>query len=124
MPSLGRVLIVEDEPEVADMIRDVVASLGYESQVSPDGPDALRRVARYRPDVVLLDLWMPGMTGAAVLDALHRADPALPVVMVTANQYEEIARDTLARGAFDYVRKPFDIAALGRMLQAAMVYRG
>jgi CheY-like chemotaxis protein len=124
MPSLGRVLIIEDEPQVADMIRDVLTSLGYESACSPHGRDALRRVAIYRPDVALLDMTMPGLSGIEVLDALRRDHPRIPVVMVTANQDEEAARLTLAMGAFDYVRKPFDVDVLARVLQAALVYRG
>jgi len=99
MPSLARVLIVEDQLQVAEMVRDVLTSLGYESESAPNGREALHRVASYRPDVVLLDLSLPGMSGVEVLDALRRDHPGVPVVMVTANQDEETARGTLARGA-------------------------
>jgi DNA-binding response OmpR family regulator len=98
---LGRVLVVEDEPVVADMLRDVVTSLGYESEIAGDGPEALRQVGACPPDVVLLDMGLPGMSGVAVLQA----------------------RETLGLGAFDYVRKPFDVEVLGRVLRAALVYR-
>jgi CheY-like chemotaxis protein len=122
-PALGRVLVVEDLLPVADMIRDVLGSLGYDSAASPNGRDALRRVPLYRPDVVLLDLDLPGMTGSEVLRAMREQYPDVPVVMVTGNQNERAAEATLARGAFDYVRKPFEIEVLGRILQAAVVYR-
>ena len=74
MPSLGRVLVVDDEPEVADMRRDVVTSLGYDGEIAGDGPEARRQVAAYQPDIVVLDVGLPGMSGATVLQALRR-DP-------------------------------------------------
>jgi DNA-binding response OmpR family regulator len=123
MPSLGRVLVIEDLLQVAEMIREVLTTLGYDSQSSPNGRDALRRVAAYSPEIILLDRELPDMSGAELLQAL-RQHPAIPVVMVTGNQNEATARAALAMGAFDYVSKPFDIDVLGRILQAAMVYRG
>lgn len=68
------------------MIREVVTSLGYESETVGDGPGALRQVAAYQPDVVLLDMWLPTVSGLAVLQVLRRDHPELPVIMVTANQ--------------------------------------
>jgi DNA-binding response OmpR family regulator len=123
--SLGRILVVDDEPQVVAMIRDVLASLEYDSQGALDGSEALRLVPSYRPDVVLLDLYLalPGMVGTEVLAVLRRNYPEVPVVMVTANQDEGIARETLTLGAFDYVRKPFDLGVLERVLSAALVYR-
>ena len=123
-PALGRVLVVEDLLPVADMIRDVLSELGYESMASPNGRDALRRVPGYRPDVMLLDLDLPGMSGGEVLREMREHHPDVPVVMVTGNRDERAAEGTLARGAFDYVRKPFDVDVLGRILQAALVFSG
>jgi CheY-like chemotaxis protein len=121
--SLGRVLVVEDSAQVASMIRDVIVALGYEGHASPNGEDALRRVPTYHPDVILLDLDLPGISGGEVLSALRRDHPEIPVVMVTGNQDETTARATLDHGAFDYLSKPFDIDVIGRVLKAAMVYR-
>jgi CheY-like chemotaxis protein len=122
--SLGRVLVVEDEPDVAAALRDATTEMGYTVCVARNGPEALRLLPEYRPDVVLLDLTMPEMRGDVVLDHLRRADPHLPVIMVTGNVDPEIARRTLAQGAFDYVAKPFDLEVLAQILSAALVYRG
>jgi CheY-like chemotaxis protein len=121
--SLGRVLVVDDDPEVVALLQDVLASLDYESASAADGDEALRVVTSYRPDVILLDLWLPGMLGTEVLVALRRDHPEIPVVMVTANTDEQIGRESLAQGAFDYVRKPFDVETLERILTAALVFR-
>jgi two-component system C4-dicarboxylate transport response regulator DctD len=67
---------------------------------------------------------MPELPGDVVLDRLREMDPAVPVIIVTGNTDDERARATLARGAFDYVAKPFDLGVLARILAAAVAYRG
>jgi DNA-binding NtrC family response regulator len=125
MPTpIARVLVVDDEPRVAEIMRDAVIDLGYAVCVAANGADALRLVPRYQPDVVLLDLSMPEMPGDVVLERLREADPGLPVIVVTGNTDVERAQATLAQGAFDYVAKPFDLEILARILAAAVVYRG
>ncbi len=122
--SLARVLVVEDELEVAAVLRDAVSELGYAVRIAPTGLDALALVPLYQPHVVLLDLSMPGMPGDVVLERLRQADPRLPVVIVTGNTDLERAQRMLSQGAFDYVAKPFDLEAVGRILAAAVIYRG
>jgi DNA-binding NtrC family response regulator len=117
--SLARVLVVEDEPHVAAVLHDALIDLGYAVQVAVNGAEALRLVPLYRPDVVLLDLALPNMPGDIVLGQLPLADPNLPVIIVTGDADIEPAR-----GAFDYVAKPFDLEILARILAAALVYRG
>jgi two-component system OmpR family response regulator len=117
--SPARVLVVEDEAEVAAVLCDALNDLGYAVALAVDGTEALRLVPLYRPDVVLLDLALPNMPGDIVLGQLPLADPNLPVIIVTGNADIE-----LARGAFDYVAKPFDLEILARILAAALVYRG
>jgi CheY-like chemotaxis protein len=118
------VLVVDDEPEVAAVLRDALIDEGYGVEVATDGAQALQRVTTYRPDVVLLDLAMPGLPGDVVLGRLRELDPTLPVIVVTGNTDDERARATLAGGAFDYVAKPFDLGILTRILVAAVASRG
>jgi CheY-like chemotaxis protein len=118
---LGRVLVVDDEPQVADMLRELLLELGYSVATAGNGAEALQRVPEFKPDVVLLDLQMPGMSGSQVLDRLRHDRPGLPVVIVTGNTDVAVARGTLARGAFDYLRKPFEFDALGRVVAAAVL---
>jgi two-component system, NtrC family, C4-dicarboxylate transport response regulator DctD len=67
---------------------------------------------------------LPDIPDEIVLEQLSRADPRLPVVMITGNTDAELARRTLAQGAFDYVEKPFSLTRLEQMLEAALAYRG
>jgi CheY-like chemotaxis protein len=120
---LGRVLVVDDEPEVAATLRDALVEFGYVVKTAVSGVEALRLMPVFQPDVVLLDVLMPGMSGTAVLAQLHREYPRVPVVMVTGNQDEDAARHMLTGGAFDYVPKPFDLGVLEQIVGAAVASR-
>jgi DNA-binding response OmpR family regulator len=124
MPSSPRrVLIVDDEPQVAAMLEHIVSMLGYVARVASTGPEALRLRLDFQPDAVLLDVTLPEMTGEVVLARLRDADPRLPVVMITGNTDPELARTLLAQGAFDYVAKPFTLTRLTQVLKAALAFR-
>jgi DNA-binding response OmpR family regulator len=117
---LARVLVVDDEPQVAAMIRDALVDGGYVVKIAVSGGEALKLLPVFQPDVLLLDVMMPEMSGVEVLEAVRLAHPRLPVVMVTANRDEQAARQMLTRGAFDYVPKPFDFDVLERVVGAAL----
>jgi len=121
MPSsLGRVLVVDDEPRVGAMLRDILVELGYVVELADRGAEALQLVPVFEPDVVLLDLLMPEMSGVEVLEHLRRDRPTLRVVIMSGNEDVEVARATLQNGAFDYLVKPFDIDMLARVVAAAV----
>jgi two-component system, OmpR family, response regulator len=92
MPPLGRVLVVDDEPLVAELLRDALTDFGYEVATAATARDALTMALLYRPDVVLLDLVMPGMSGEVALERFQLFDPTLPIVVVSGNQDEDLAR--------------------------------
>jgi DNA-binding NtrC family response regulator len=122
--SKGRVLIVEDEVQVAAMLEAVVTALGYTTRAAATGTEAMGIMPEFRPDVVLLDIGLPDVRGEIMLDRLRTTDPRLPVVMVTGNPDATLARSTLAHGAFDYVVKPFHMERLREVLDAALAFRG
>jgi len=115
-------LIVDDEAPVRDLLSDYFVGRRFTVSTAADGEEALAAFARERPDVVLLDLRMPGLDGLAVLKRLREADPDVAVIMVTANEDVAVARETLSVGAFDYVAKPFDFDHLDRTVVTAMVH--
>jgi DNA-binding response OmpR family regulator len=117
----GRVLIIDDEPQVVDVLTAYFSEAGrYEVMTAHQGADAVMIADFRRPDAVLLDISMPGMDGIAVLRALRATDSSVPVVMVTANGDEKVAKDALTIGAFDYVAKPFNFDVLDRIVVAAV----
>lgn len=122
--SLGRLLIVDDEQPVLDVLGEYFAGQGYEVKTAASGAAALRAVEQARPDLVLLDVRMPGMDGLEVLRKLRATDQRVAVIMVTANEDVALARETLKIGAFDYVAKPFDFHYLDRVVSAGLVHSG
>jgi phosphate regulon transcriptional regulator PhoB len=107
--TLGRVLVVEDEPDVAELLRYNLTKEGYTVAVSRNGADAIRQVREARPDVVLLDLMVPQLNGWEVCRRLKQdADTrGIPVIMVTGRAEEGDKVLGFELGADDYVTKPF-----------------
>lgn len=114
------VLVVEDNEEVREILVETVQALGYEVSTAESAADAVVAVSYRQPDAILLDIVLPDAQGTAGLERLKRLRPDVPIIMVTANSDDDLARETLKRGAFDYVMKPFDRGQLARALEAAV----
>src|SRR5919198_6085109 len=121
MSPLARILVVDDETPVLEVLSEYFTAQGYEVLTACSGDEALAVVARTPPELVLLDIRMPGMDGVEVLRRLRNVNQLLPVIMVTANEDVALARETLKIGAFDYVPKPFDFRYLDRVVAAGLV---
>src|SRR5215470_1508758 len=102
--SLGSILVIDDEPDVVAMLSVYLSGSGYRVLGAEHGGDGLMLAEVHRPNLVLLDIMMPGIDGVEVLQRLRARWPDLPVIMLTAVANVEIAKGTLERGAFDYVR--------------------
>jgi CheY-like chemotaxis protein len=118
-----RVLLVDDDPRVIGLLRDYFAADGYEVELALHGGDALTLVQHEPPDVVLLDIEMPGLDGFEVLARLRAALPNVPVIVVTASTEATVATRALEGGAASFVTKPFDLARLGAAVRAAVAAR-
>ncbi|MFF5339486.1 response regulator transcription factor [Streptomyces althioticus] len=102
----ARVLVVDDDPTVAEIVTGYLDRAGYVVDRAGDGPDALARAAAHRPDLVVLDLMLPGMDGLEVCRRMRGQGP-VPVIMLTARGDEDDRILGLEVGADDYVTKPF-----------------
>jgi two-component system response regulator MtrA len=102
----GRVLVVDDDTSLAEMLTIVLRNEGFDSKVCFDGDDAIRVVRDYRPDVVLLDLMLPGKDGIDVCREI-RTESTVPIVMLTAKNDTVDVVLGLESGADDYIVKPF-----------------
>jgi DNA-binding response OmpR family regulator len=111
-----RVLIVDDEPDFVELIREFVTRNGYEPLLAYNGPEALCKVKEERPHIVLLDIRMPKMDGIEVLQKIREIDREVGVIMLTAVNDSEVGRQSLRLGAFDYLVKPLDFKYLERVL--------
>jgi CheY-like chemotaxis protein len=108
------VLVVDDEPEAAELIRDTLSAEGFRTVVAHHGGQAIESIARKRPDLIVLDLMMPEMSGFEVLESLGR-DPAtatIPVLVLTARGDAPDVDRRIAVGPRRSMSRPFDVGAL------------
>jgi len=113
---MAKVLVVDDEPEAVELLVEFLSSKGYEVLTATSGEEALRRVREDRPHLVLLDIRMPKMSGLEVLQRIREIDAEMGIIMVTAVNEEDVGRQALELGAFDYIVKPLDLKYLERSL--------
>jgi len=111
---MNRILVVEDDPDIADLIRRYLSRAGHDVEVLASGSAALARVREQAPDLLILDLMLPGMAGIDVCRAIREdvAIARLPIIMVTARAQESDRVLGLDSGADDYVTKPFSTREL------------
>src|ERR1700709_1827703 len=116
------ILIVDDEDDIRDLIAGILEDEGYETRQAHDADSALNEIARRRPSLVFLDIWMQGsrLDGLPLLDVLQIQHPGVPVVMISGHGNVETAVSAIRRGAYDYIEKPFKIDRLLLITQRAM----
>src|ERR1700680_2356111 len=113
------VLLVEDKAELRAMLRKALERSGYAVDEAPDGNAAVDKVRSRRYMVVLTDLKLPGCSGLDVLREVRRADPTIPVILVTAYGSVEEAVTAMKEGAFDFIQKPVDLDHLKLLVERA-----
>jgi DNA-binding NtrC family response regulator len=117
--AMLRVLVVDDEPDMADSIAYFVRRAGYDVETTTSGADALARMAGTQFDIVLTDLKMPRISGLTLLDEIKQRDADVEVLVVTGHPEVETAVQAIKHGAFDYVTKPFDESQLMERVEKA-----
>jgi two-component system KDP operon response regulator KdpE len=117
--SAGRILVVDDEPQIRRIMRTALTSAGYEVDDAKTGEEALDKVREYHPDLVLLDMNMPGMGGLAACREI-RSSTGIGIIMLTVRNTEQDKVEALDAGADDFVNKPFSTPELLARIRAAL----
>ena len=121
------VLIVDDEPAIVRMLKDALGVFrhehGYKVDTAGDGADALVALEREQFDLVLLDMYMPRMSGLELLERMRQLKMQTPVLMLTGNDDARTAADALASGIFAYIPKPFELQQLEHLVSLAVSSR-
>ncbi len=116
---MSNILVVDNEKSMRDLLSIVLAKSGHEIQTARNGIDAVKMIEDQEFDVVLTDINMPRSNGIDVLDAVNRLHPETPVIMMTAYASAETAVETMKKGAYDYIAKPFKIEDLQLIIKNA-----
>jgi two-component system response regulator ResD len=119
--SQGSILVVDDEPTIAEVVARYLERAGYETRTARDGPSAVAAALAKPPDLIVLDIMLPGFDGLEVMRRTHEGlDPTVPVILLTAKGEESDRLVGLRLGADDYVVKPFSPAELVARVDAVL----
>ncbi|MBI5815550.1 MAG: UDP-3-O-[3-hydroxymyristoyl] N-acetylglucosamine deacetylase [Nitrospinae bacterium] len=116
----GRIVVVDDEENIRGAIKDILTDEGYDVECAADGETALRMIQSVTPDLVLLDIWMPGLDGLQTLKILKNIDADTEVVMMSGHGAIETAVKATKIGAFDFIEKPFSLDSMLRTVGKAL----
>ncbi|MFC1646428.1 response regulator transcription factor [Candidatus Omnitrophota bacterium] len=117
---MSKILIIDDEPQLIGMLRASLEANGYKVISAPDGEEGLKQASMEKPDLILLDIMMPGMDGLEVLTRLKNdlETNSIPVIMLTAKGGTSAIMEAQRSFATDYVIKPFETEHLLRLIKA------
>jgi two-component system KDP operon response regulator KdpE len=119
MVAIVKILVIEDEPEIRRFLRASLVTHGYRLAEAESGEDGLRQISRQPPDLVLLDLGLPGMDGLEVIRQL-REWSRVPIIIISARGRDADKVDALDAGADDYLTKPFSVSELLARMRVAL----
>ncbi|MEW6388182.1 MAG: sigma-54 dependent transcriptional regulator [Thermodesulfobacteriota bacterium] len=117
---MGTILVVDDDPQLRQSFEKLLTEEGHTVWTASSGEAALAMVQANFPDLVIMDVRMPGMSGLETFRAIHAIEPRLPVIIMTAYGTTETAIEATKLGAFDYVLKPFDIPEILALIRQAL----
>lgn len=118
--AAGAILVVDDEPQIRDVITQSLTRLGYRVRVAANGPEALASVKQEKPALIILDMYMPGMNGNEVLKRLRKMMYKSAVVLLTASQDEKLLKEAWELGALDIMGKPLDLERLALAIRLGL----
>lgn len=116
----GRILVIDDHEGVRETLEAFLSDLGHDVRTAADGVSGLELLSEFAPDLLFLDIFMPGVSGLEVIRRIRAVDTTIPVVMITGVDDDLIARDLLLAGATDFIRKPLRLDYLKRVVEACL----
>jgi DNA-binding response OmpR family regulator len=117
----NHILVVDDEPDVRDLLSKFLTRRGYNVHTAGDGEAAIEAIRDDHPDIVLLDLRLPKIDGLSVLEHVRAEDDDVAIITMSGNADEATARRTLELGAADFITKPFNLPYLETSLLAKLI---
>jgi CheY-like chemotaxis protein len=112
-----KVILVDDEPDIIEVIQDRLEAYGFTVVTAATGLEALKKLSLEKFDGVFLDVKMPEMDGIEALEEIRKRDKKIPVIIITSSSSQEAAIEAIAKGASDYILKPFEWAELKTKIQ-------
>ena len=119
--SGAHVLVVDDEPEIRNLVKEILEDEGYEAALAADGQEARKALRERRPDLILLDIWMPDVDGITLLKEWGEEEGLpCPVIMMSGHGTVETAVEATRLGAYDFLEKPLSMAKMLLSIERAL----
>lgn len=116
------ILVVDDDPYVLESISNLLRAFGFTVSTAGSANEAIQSIQRNKIEVVLTDIKMPSVTGVELLGMIHKYDPQIPVILMTAYAELDVAVDAIKKGAFDFITKPYNADYLVHTIEKAVKY--
>jgi DNA-binding response OmpR family regulator len=120
---VAKIMVVDDDKGILNLLKRFLASLGYETILADNGEEALQRMNE-KPEIVILDIMMPGMNGFEVLDKIKEQTPSTEVIVITGLEDTGLGIECLERGAFEFMPKPLNFDHLKFLLEFKLKQMG
>ncbi|MCX7822578.1 MAG: sigma-54 dependent transcriptional regulator [Syntrophobacterales bacterium] len=117
---MAKILVVDDDPQLRKSFERILSSMGHSVKTVPTAEMGISVVQQNIPDLVIMDVRLPGMNGLEAFEEIKKIEPRLPVIIMTAYGTTDTAIEATKRGAFDYILKPFDIPVMLKMIEQAL----
>jgi DNA-binding NtrC family response regulator len=117
---MSTILIIDDDDQLRKSFHKLLSEEGYTAEGAASGEAGLEMIQSLSPDLVIVDIRLPGMNGLETFEAIHVIEPKLPVIIMTAYGTTETAIEATKMGAFDYILKPFEIPAMLAVINQAL----
>ena len=118
--TTGRMLVIDDDELILDSFQLGFSEPNYEVLTSRSAREGLSRFSTADPDIVLLDVRLPDLSGLEAFEQLHKANPKTPIILMTGHGSAATAIEAMRLGAYEYVVKPFDVTAIGELIDGAI----
>ena len=117
---MSLILIIDDDSQLASSFSKILIQEGYTTAIAASGKEGIEKAQTLQPDLVILDVRLPDMTGLEVFEVLHQQFSTLPVIIITAFESTETAIDLIRKGAYDFIYKPFDVPDILQLIEKAV----
>ncbi|MBF0450309.1 MAG: sigma-54-dependent Fis family transcriptional regulator [Candidatus Magnetomorum sp.] len=117
---MNKILIIDDDDQLRTSFQKLLGEEGYTVDIAPSGEIGVEKMIQHMPDVVILDMRLPGMNGFETFQTIHHRSPKIPVIIMTAFGTTETAIEAMKIGAFDYILKPFEIPEMLTIIKQAV----
>ena len=118
---MGLILLIDDDQQLSLSFTKILVQEGYRTEVAYNGQDGIAMAADLNPDLVILDIRLPDMSGMEVFEAIHAMNSKLPVIIITAFGTTETAIEAIKQGAYDYIYKPFDVPEMLDLIKKGLL---